>query len=122
MRRYQGYNISKIQTGVPYLYSTSMCDIEKYMPKLHIVSIYFAFFLIENGLQKTLQRNNFVEENTLYQLRRPAPQTVEQWTRNLENKNKLEKIAFFSKIKNLNNCDPRHFTKTSQNGLIFGFS
>ena len=47
MRREQGYNISKIQTGVACFDGVSVCDIEKLMPKLDLIFFKFDPFARE---------------------------------------------------------------------------
>jgi hypothetical protein len=59
MRREQGYNISKIQAGIPSFDSTILKNSGR-----NYTSFFskFDLFFIENGFQKILEIDNFVEK------------------------------------------------------------
>ncbi len=78
MRREQGYNIFKIQAGIPFFDTTFVHNTKKYWPQLHLIFFKFDLFLIKTGFQKILERNNFVEKKILCHLRRSAPETLKR--------------------------------------------
>ena len=106
MRREQGYNISKIQSGTSYFDMLFGRHTENWWPQSDHYFSKLDLFLIKYGIKKIISIGYFVEKNILYHLRHSAPQTVKKWRSKSQNTARIEKVDFSSKTQQFMEIGP----------------